>query len=88
MRIVSALNHTVPDHHIQENMAAVQRYVEIVVNTSSRHISVSELHSRENEIECTLWHSDDDIVQNIVAADGNKRSENGDKEKDCRNVGT
>lgn len=51
-------------------MAAVQRSVEIAVNTPSCRISVSELLSFNDETECTQRYSDQEMVQNILAANG------------------
>lgn len=41
----------IPAHHIEDDMAAVQRYVKIAVNKPPRRISVSKLLRRDDEIE-------------------------------------
>lgn len=47
---------------------ALEHYVQISVAIASRRISVGELISRDDAIECTQVYSDVDIVHNIVSA--------------------
>lgn len=48
---------------------------------------MSELLIHDDELECTQRYSDEDIVQNIVAADGDERTKDEGQEEDCRKLG-
>lgn len=51
-------------------------------------MSLSELLSFDDDIECTQRYSYEAIVQNFVAADGDDGGKNDGKGENCRNVGT
>lgn len=52
-----------------EDIAALERYIEITVPIATHHIPVDEILNRDGVIECTKVYYDDDMVDIIRSAD-------------------
>lgn len=70
-----------------EDIASLESFIQIVVPTASRRVTVDELMSWDDEIDSTQVYSDDDMVANIVSAGSEEEDASATVEESEHDIG-